>query len=155
VLEQLSLEDWREVRQLAERLEAHPAFAAGLRLTPPGRSVAAELELLPTTSVETVLRSTSAPTMSLGFDWLARTHGFMRKARFVARKVAPPPAFMRAWTPLARRGRLGLATAYLWRVTSLAVRAGPAYVAWRNARRAVRLGEETRSEAGTGQGPDH
>jgi hypothetical protein len=150
VLEQLSLKDWRAVRQLAERLEALPAFAAGLRLLPRGGAVAAELELPQAMPVETVLRSTSAPTMSLGFDWLARTHGIRRKATFVARKLAPQPEFMRGWTPLARRGRSGLAAAYLWRVASLTVRVGPAYIAWRKARRAARNREDANSEAGVG-----
>jgi hypothetical protein len=153
VLEKLSLEDWPAVRQLAEQLDAIPAFSAGLRLLPAGRTVAAKLALPETASVETLLRSTSAPTMSLGFDWLARTQGFRRKARFVGRKIVPQPSFMRAWTPLARRGRSGLAAAYLWRVASLAVRAGPAYIAWRKARRTTRSREDARSESGVGQRP--
>lgn len=155
VLERLSLEEWRQVRGLAVRLDALPAFGAGLRLLPRGRAVATELELLETAPVETILRAMSAPTMALGFDWLSRTHGFRRKARFVARKIAPQPEFMRAWTPLARRGRPGLAAAYLWRVTSLALRAGPAYIAWRKARRAARSREEAGSEPGAGQRPSH
>jgi hypothetical protein len=146
VLERLSLEEWREVRELAERLEALPAFGAGLRLLARGRAVAAELELPETAPVETVLRSTSAPTMALGFDWLSRTQGFRRKAKFVARKIAPQPAFMRAWTPLARHGPGGLAVAYLWRVACLAFRAPPAYIAWRKAARAAQLRQDADSE---------
>jgi Uncharacterised nucleotidyltransferase len=155
VLERLSLEEWRRVRELAARLEALPAFGAGLRLLPSGRAVAIELDLPEKVAVETLLRSTSAPTMALAFDWLARTHGFRRKARFLGRKIAPQPEFMRAWTPLARRGRLGLAASYVWRVTSLAVHAGPAYVAWRRARRVARTREDARSEPGTGERPSH
>jgi len=151
VLDRLSLGEWRAVRQLAEQLEAMPALAAGLRLVPGGREVAAELELPETSSVETLLRSTSAPTMSLGFDWLSRTQGFRARARFVARKVAPQPAFMRAWTPLARRGRSGLAAAYLWRVVWLGFRAGPAYVAWRKAARAARRPQDNSSKSDVGQ----
>jgi hypothetical protein len=155
VLEQFSLDEWKSVHELAKQLEAVPAFGAGLRLLPPGGAVASELALPETASVETLLRSTGAPTMSLGFDWLARTHGSRRRATFIARKIAPQPEFMRAWTPLARRGRPGLAAAYLWRVTSLALRAGPAYIAWRKARRAARSREEAGSEPGAGQRPSH
>jgi hypothetical protein len=146
VLERLSLEDWQEVRQVADRLQALPAFGAGLRLLPRGRTVATELALPETTSVDTVLRSTSAPTMALGFDWLWRTHGLRRKAWFVTRKIAPPPEFMRAWTPPALRGRGGLAVAYLWRIVWLAFRAPPAYIAWRKAARATRPQRDTGSE---------
>jgi hypothetical protein len=146
VLERLSLEEWREIRELAARLEALPAFAAGLRLLPQGRAVATDLQLPETVPVETVLRSTSAPTMSLGFDWLAKTHGFRRKARFLGRKIVPQPEFMRAWTPVARRGRVGIAAAYLWRVIWLGVSAPPAYIAWRKATRAARLRQDRGSE---------
>jgi Uncharacterised nucleotidyltransferase len=146
VLERLSLEEWLAVRQLADQLEAVPAFGAGLRLLSRGRDVAGQLELPETTSTETLLRSTSAPTMALGFEWLAGTHGFRRRARLVTRKIVPQPTFMRAWTPLARHGRSGLAAAYLWRVVSLGLRAGPAYIAWRKAARAARLRQDAGSE---------
>jgi hypothetical protein len=142
VLDRLSLEEWRFVRQMAQELEGLSALSAGLRLLPRGSTLATQLALPETTSVETVLRSASAPTMSLGFDWLSRTHGFRRKAIFVTRKVFPHRAFMRAWTPVARRGRLGLAAAYLWRVAWLTARAGPAYIAWRKAQRAARRRED-------------
>jgi Uncharacterised nucleotidyltransferase len=142
VLDLLSLEEWRIVSQMAEKLEALSALSAGLRLLPRGSSLATQLALPETTSVETVLRSASAPTMSLGFDWLSKTHGFRRRTTFVTRKIFPHRAFMCAWTPLARRGRLGLAAAYLWRVTSLTARAAPAYIAWRKAQRAARRRED-------------
>jgi hypothetical protein len=136
--QRLSFEDWKRVRGLAERLEALPSLGAGLRLLPAGRTLAARLELAEKTSVETVLRSESAPTMALGFDWLSRTSGVGQRTRFLARKLVPQPAFMRAWSRLARRGRIGLAAAYGWRVIWLLIHAGPAYLAWRKARAETR-----------------
>jgi hypothetical protein len=52
-------------------------------------------------------------------------------------KTFPPPAFMRAWSPLARRGALGLALAYAWRPVWLVVHSGAAVRAWRRARRSA------------------
>jgi len=43
--------------------------------------------------------------------------------------------FMRWWSPLARRGRLGLTVSFLWRPLWFLGHAGPAYLAWRRARR--------------------
>ena len=41
---------------------------------------------------------------------------------------------MRWWSPLARRGRLGLALAYPWRIAYLLRQTGPGIRAWRKAR---------------------
>ena len=136
-LELLSFENWEAARGLALKLEALAPMAAGLRLLPAGRTLAARLELGDVRSVETVLRSESAFTMALGFDWLSRTSGVRPRMKFLARKLVPQPAFLRAWSPLARRGRSGLAAAYLWRIIWLLIHAGPAYVAWRKARTAT------------------
>lgn len=135
VLDRLSLGEWRAVRQLAKELQALPAMGAGLRLLPAGRTVASRLDLDEEMSVETILRSESAPTMALGFDWLSKTRGVGPRTKFLARKLVPQPAFLRAWSPLARRGRSGLAAAYVWRIIWLLIHAGPAYVAWWKARK--------------------
>ena len=71
--------------------------------------------------------------LALGFDRFARLPGVQAKLAFAARKLVPPPAWMRSCVPLARRGRLGLAAAYLWRPISLVARLGPGWRAWRRA----------------------
>jgi Uncharacterised nucleotidyltransferase len=129
---------WADAAVLATRLEATPAFATGLRLLPAGEAIASRLGLPVTRSVETTLRASTPPPTALGFDWLARTPGLKSKARLLARKVAPDAAFMRAWSPLARRGRAGLIGAYAWRLLWLARHAGPGFLAWRRARKAAR-----------------
>jgi Uncharacterised nucleotidyltransferase len=129
---------WDDAAVLAARLEATLAFATGLRLLPPGQRVASRLELPVDRSVETALRASTPPPTALGFDWLARTPGVNMKMRLLARKVVPDATFMRAWSPLARRGRAGLIGAYVWRLLWLARHAGPGFLAWRRARRPAR-----------------
>ena len=63
-----------------------------------------------------------------------RMNGVAARARYAASRAMPSPAAMRAWTPLARRGRLGLAAAYAWRLPWLAARLVPALRAVRAAR---------------------
>jgi hypothetical protein len=126
---------WHAAATLAGQLAATPAFAAGLRLLPAGVKLAERLELPHDTSAEVILRSGSAAPMALGFDWLSQTPGARAKLRLVAGKVTPDAEFMRAWSRLARRGRLGLVAAYLWRPLWLLLHAGPGYRAWRKARK--------------------
>jgi Uncharacterised nucleotidyltransferase len=133
-LEQLPEETWREAAALAERLQATEAFAAGLRLLPTGEDLADRLALPRDVSVETALRASTAPPTALGFEWLSRTPGARPKIRFLARKLFPNADFMRAWSPLARRGRAGLVAAYAMRVFWLLRHALPGLIAWRRAR---------------------
>jgi hypothetical protein len=137
-LELLPGQVWDDASALAARLEATEAFATGLRLLPSGEGVAQRLGLPDERSTETVLRASTPPPTALGFDWLASTPGLRAKLSLVTRKIVPDPAFMRAWSPLAQRGRAGLAAAYVWRVLWLARHAWPGFRAWRRARRAAR-----------------
>jgi hypothetical protein len=52
-------------------------------------------------------------------------------------KLVPPATFMRKWSRLARRGRIGLLLAYLWRPLWLVGRTPRAMAQWRQARRAA------------------
>jgi hypothetical protein len=137
-VEQIPEDSWKAAVDLAEQLGAGEAFAIGLRLLPAGAALANRLALPHDASVETALLARSAPPMALGYEWLASTPGRMAKARLVGRKLFPPANFMRAWSPLARRGNLGLAGAYAIRVTWLAQHAIPGLIAWRRTRRELR-----------------
>lgn len=108
-LERFDDATWDEASQLAERADAMPAFAAGLRLLPAG--VARAPRVAPT--IDVALRSSGAPPLSLGIDWLLRTRGFREKAALVKHVVLPPSGALRTWRPLARRGRTGLIAAYV------------------------------------------
>ena len=127
---------WEEATRLAHSAGALTTFAAGLRLLPDGEAVAHDLGLPSDVPVEAALRRHGgAPPFAVGMEWLATAPGLRGKLRVIGRKVFPPPAFMRAWKPLARRGPLGLAAAYLWRPFWVAWWAIPAFRAWHRGRR--------------------
>jgi hypothetical protein len=137
-IERFPTTSWTAAAALADRLAAMPAFAAGLRLLPAGAALAERLALPDAASAEVILRAGSAPPMALGFEWLSRVPGFRAKTRLIAGKLAPDVQFMRAWSPLARRGRVGLAAAYGFRIVWLAWHAIPGFIAWSRARKSAR-----------------
>jgi Uncharacterised nucleotidyltransferase len=127
---------WREAGALAARLDALGTFAAGLRILPAGEEIARRLQLPDEVPVEAALRRRGGPPpFAAGMEWLAAAPGVRGKTAVVVRKVFPPPAFMRAWSSLARRGPLGLAAAYVARPFWVLWRLVPALRAWRRARR--------------------
>ena len=113
------IEDWRPAAALAARLDAIQAFSAGLDLAPDGRAIRRALELPDASDPTVLLRARSASPVALG---VARFAGETPRgrARQVLRVLLPTPAFLRWWTPLARRGRRGLVAAYVWRYAYLA-----------------------------------
>jgi hypothetical protein len=131
-------EAWRDAAALAVRLEAVPAFAAGLSLVPAGEEMTERLGLVRVTSFDAALRKETAPALSLGVAWLVQIPSWRAKAAFVVAKVAPPAAHMRRCHPVARRGRLGLATAYAYRPVWFLLNVRPALAAWRRAKSASR-----------------
>jgi putative nucleotidyltransferase-like protein len=121
---------WIEARQLAERLDAAETFAAGIRLTAAGRDLASTIGAEQGHTVDAALRLDWVPTAE-GFRQLSQTRGLRRRLAIVLREAFPSRAFMRWWSPLARRGNAGLVLAYCWRPLWLAYRAVPGYLAWR------------------------
>jgi hypothetical protein len=128
---------WRAAAELAGRLGATEAFAAGLRLTPAGRDLAVRLQLPSTVSVETALRASTPPPVALGFEQLARAPGVRARAEIVWRKFVPPADFVRHWYPAGSGGRFYLLRAYLYRPVWILRRVPQALRAWRRARREV------------------
>ena len=132
----VSEQTWRDAAELAVRLHAVAAFATGLRLLPAGAELATRLDLAKAVSAEAALRLEPVP-LALAFEHLAGVAGWRARLTIVLRELVPTPAFMCWWSPLARRGRLGLAAAYCWRPLYLLVHLGPGFLAWRRARRGV------------------
>jgi hypothetical protein len=136
-VDRVPAETWTEAADLAERLEATPAFAAGLRLSAGGTTLADRLSLPHTAPVEVTLRAGGAPPLAVGLYWLLHTPGMRRKAVLAGRTVFPPAAALRLWRPRARRGRAGLLAAYASHPFWLARHAVPSLLAMRRARRAT------------------
>jgi hypothetical protein len=137
-LERLPEALWRDAARLADRLRALPAFVTGLTLVPGGTELVRRLALETHEPEDVALRAATAPPGSQGLAWLMALPGPAAKARFLARALVPPRVFMRAWDPLARRGPIGLALAYLRRPAWLLRHLPTAVRAWRRANRRAR-----------------
>ncbi len=95
-------------------------------------------------TVELALRTRSAPQDALFFDRLAQAPGAWKKVCLLARKVFPTTALLRANSPLARRGRLGLTLVRVGHPLAQAGHFGAALAAWLRARRVARHSENER-----------
>ena len=114
-LDQIDTDTWAEAARLAAMLDADEAFAAGLRLAHAGEQLAADLHLPAVGSPRRKLMAGDQPPGSLGILRILEARTARARARTVRAELIPAPAFMRAASPLARRGRLGLVLAYLGR----------------------------------------
>jgi putative nucleotidyltransferase-like protein len=129
---------WTEAANLASQLRAGPTFAAGLRLLPDGGSLANRMGLGDERPLMLALRGQGERSLVVTLERLASAPGLGARLRLLARRLAPPPDYMRwRYRGLAGRGTAGLALAYLWRPASVALRLPGAIVAWRRARRAA------------------
>jgi hypothetical protein len=137
---QLPEETWRLAADIANRLEALPAFAAGLRLTDDGEALARRMGIEHVRSTHTDLRAGQVP-LAESLNELLETPGIVAKLRVGVAEVFPKPRFMRWWMPLANRGRAGMAVAYLWRPVYIVSRLPAAIRAVYRARRTRSDGE--------------
>lgn len=136
-LSRVSFETWSEAAALAKRVDALPAFAAGLRLDPRGHALLRKLDVDAPLTPQVALRAETAPPLAQGLGWLVELPTTRARIGFVVRSVFPPADFMRVWAPSARRGGAWLAAAYCWRPFWMAARLPGAIRAWRRARRAA------------------
>ncbi len=105
---------WSSVLELARAYRGVPAFAASLRLLPEGRDLAHRLDLGEVRSLQYALRREDVVAEQL-YVLFSASEGIRWKLAIAARRIFPRPDHMRWWSPLARRGRRGLAGAYVWR----------------------------------------
>jgi hypothetical protein len=133
---------WIETVRLADQVGAVGSLSAGLRLVvPSGVELADRLGLPKQAPLEIAIRSRGgAPALALGIHWLVSSPGLRGKGRLVLRKFFPPVSFVRAWSPLARRGRVGLVAAYAYRPLWVLWHVGPALRALARARRGAGRG---------------
>jgi Uncharacterised nucleotidyltransferase len=106
---------WSRALELARAYQGVPAFAAGLGLLPEGRDLACRLGLGEVRSLQHEIRREDNVIAEELYALLSADAGIRRKLAIAASDIFPRPDYMRWWSPLARRGKLGLAGAYLWR----------------------------------------
>jgi Uncharacterised nucleotidyltransferase len=128
---------WIDAARLADEISARMPFAAGLRLTSAGDSLADRLSLDRPQSVEMWLKTNPSTYGAHALDRFAQTKTLRGRVEMFVRIAFPPGTVMRRFFPLARRGTAGLAVAYLVRPLHLLITAGPALREWHHARRAL------------------
>jgi hypothetical protein len=143
-LERVDEATWARAADLARRLDLLGAFAVGLRLLPAGRGLAERMSLEAVPSLEAQLRSVTPSATSIGWMHLLERGSARERLRLLAAELVPSPAFMRLWSPMARRGRVGLLGAYfvrpLWLVGQMPAALRDLARARRAAGRGNRLG---------------
>lgn len=124
---------WQGALELAQRLDGVPTFASGMRLLPEGAELARRLGIEDEVrSARHEIRFQSVPTAEAIDELLQPGVTTGQRLRTVAGELFPRPEFMRWWSPLARKGRLGLVLSYPWRWIWLAVKAPRGLLAvWR------------------------
>jgi hypothetical protein len=126
----VELATWLETGALAAGLHSAGAMREGLRLVPGGIELADRLALADDAPRSVRLRVRAAPIASVAIEQLIATRGARARLTLLARKLMPSPAFMRLSRPVARRGRSGLALAYLWRALRLMANLPRGSVTW-------------------------
>lgn len=134
-LERVADESWAGAATLARQLDAEEAFANGLRMHPAGAELAERLDLPSSPLARLASERQSRARMAAGVERLVRAPGLWGKLALARRELLPSAEFLRWSSPLARRGRLGLAVAYLERPLVLAWKAPASVLAWRRLRR--------------------
>lgn len=136
-LETCSQELWLEAATLAAELEATDAFAFGLRQDDRASRLADDLGLPRKYSAKSRLLDEKSPPGAHTLAEVASGRSPGAKAALALEALFPRPAYMRSWSQMARRGRIGFVLAYLVRPFVVAVRLGPAVAGYLRARRAA------------------
>lgn len=134
----LELAVWRDAVSLAGELGASEAFAAGLRLTPSGDALADKLGLVQPRSAEMWLKTHPSTYGAEVLDRITQATSLRVRLRLIRHVAFPPQVVMYRFSPLARRGRVGLALAYVLRPLRLTAHAAPAMRDWLKAHHASR-----------------
>lgn len=129
-IERATAEDWEAAGSLAARLGAAGSMREALGLVEHGTELADRLSLASGAARNARLMAQTPPKTALGIEVLVNTQGVRARSYLLIRKLLPTRAFMRSWQPLARRGRGGLALAYIWRPLWLMANLPRGTLAW-------------------------
>jgi hypothetical protein len=121
-IQQGSLDDWRQAADLAQKLSGLAAFATGLRSLAEGSGLARTLGIEHVRSVQFELRIAGVPTAEGLNQLLAPDLTLRERTMMVFTELFPNPRFMRWWSSLARRSRVGLIMSYPLRWGWLAIK---------------------------------
>ena len=144
-LERVDVDTWSAAHTLAVRLDAAPRFLAGLAMRPRGVELIDRLDLRGKIDMPSALFAAGIPPVAAGLERLRTTTGLRRRLALLARELVPTVSFMRAWSPLARRGAIGLTLAYAFRPFWLLVKLPGALRAYARAQRLVETGNPSDS----------
>ncbi|HYO61015.1 MAG TPA: nucleotidyltransferase family protein [Actinomycetota bacterium] len=138
-LEVLDDATWADAAALARATGAVAAFESGMRLAQGGAEVLGRLHVAGSGDsawalAEILREEEPGEAMVQGLVWFGNVRGIRAKAALLAFKAFPPKAVLAAWSPLARRGVVGLVAARVWRPVWLVFRAPRAIARYRRAR---------------------
>jgi hypothetical protein len=133
-ISQLDDDCWRDAARLASEFGADDAMGTGLHLVKAGVPLAKRLGLPWAPSAHSML-NWGMPWDATVWESLVAAATWRERAGIAAKFLRPSPDFMRQRSALARRGQVGLLSAYLVRLCTLATRAAKAFGPWRRARR--------------------
>jgi hypothetical protein len=112
-IERWTFEVWRSAARVAEKVQGVPAFAAGLRLVPPGAQLASRLGLPPTAGLEwEIMHRERRPRGTFHLEAMAQARGLRERARVLLRSLFPSREWIEQQFPWARRSRPLLLAAY-------------------------------------------
>lgn len=113
---------WPDAAALARRLGVGGAVAAGLAMVDGGAALAAEVGLGGPPDPVVQLRVDGGSPLAARMHELRRATSRRARALMLLKAILPSPAYLRIADPLARRGPLGLAGAYVARPLRIGVR---------------------------------
>lgn len=114
-IDRASYKEWQRALELAYAYDGVAAFATGLHISSEGRPLARRLGLEDVRSFRFSLRRENNLIAEEIEAFFSSPAPIGHKMATIARELFPTPTYMRSWSPLARRGRFGLAAAYVWR----------------------------------------
>jgi hypothetical protein len=121
-LERADDAEWRQAAELAAELDGLAAFSTGLRTLEPGAELARRLGVADVSSIKLDLRAAQIPTTEALYELTRPGLTTSQRVQLVLSELFPRPSFMRWWTPVAKRGPIGLAASYPLRWGWLAVK---------------------------------
>lgn len=146
-IEQVDRDTWRRAADLAKELGVEAMMAAKLRLVPGGEGLALSIGLSDRSFPARLLttREEDSPPYVHSLSRFAELPSMRLRLRYLRAKAIPSRSFMRQWTPVARSGPVGLAAAYLLRISWVLISLPVSPVFWWVARRKARRAAAARA----------